>query len=417
MWLYLPSDILVSARDTAGSTLACPWPSETPCELWVTLSGKPQRRPLSWRGWKTRPWIRRLSGMTLKPSTAERGAALWILSLRDSPASRGASPGSGREPKTPAGSGRLSFGSLWTWEPGSCSWKTSQASLPGMDLNTSCPTLPRTGSMRNGCVSARERAVPATGGNECSSWPTSRSEDAEFCGGHRGATDSLLAATRAWPTPDSNPEAPNSSTNRGARWGGRRRRLTPCGLGNAAKQWPTPKVQDTKHTAMSPGEARRDGPCLASKAAIWPTPKTPTGGPEGRESKAARGAGGEDLLTKAQQWHTPRAIYGEHPGMSDRSHLTGQAQWATPRANEANQQNSRDAGQALSRQAPASMRHGPPSSPSTPTSPRRYLNPRFVEWLMGPPVGWTGSGCSATEWCRYRRLMRSALLRLVSRKG
>lgn len=31
-------------------------------------------------------------------------------------------------------------------------------------------------------------------------------------------------------------------------------------------------------------------------------------------------------------WATPRAIYGEHPGMRDESHLTGQVQmWATPR--------------------------------------------------------------------------------------
>ena len=31
-------------------------------------------------------------------------------------------------------------------------------------------------------------------------------------------------------------------------------------------------------------------------------------------------------------WLTPRAIYGEHPGMIDQSHLTGQVQWATPSA-------------------------------------------------------------------------------------
>ena len=31
---------------------------------------------------------------------------------------------------------------------------------------------------------------------------------------------------------------------------------------------------------------------------------------------------------------------------------------------------------------------GPQSSESAPTS-RRRLNPRFVEWLMGFPIGWT----------------------------
>lgn len=42
-------------------------------------------------------------------------------------------------------------------------------------------------------------------------------------------------------------------------------------------------------------------------------------------------------------------------------------------------------------------------------NPGLRLNPWFVEWLMGWPTGWTASECSATELCRYRRLMQSAL--------
>jgi DNA (cytosine-5)-methyltransferase 1 len=35
-------------------------------------------------------------------------------------------------------------------------------------------------------------------------------------------------------------------------------------------------------------------------------------------------------------WHTPRAIYGEHPGITSTTHLPGQAiMWATPRASDA----------------------------------------------------------------------------------
>ncbi len=41
------------------------------------------------------------------------------------------------------------------------------------------------------------------------------------------------------------------------------------------------------------------------------------------------------LENQAKQWHTPRAIYGEHPGMTDPSHLTGQAiNCSTPRASD-----------------------------------------------------------------------------------
>lgn len=48
-----------------------------------------------------------------------------------------------------------------------------------------------------------------------------------------------------------------------------------------------------------------------------------------------------------------------------------------------------------------------------PGSARPKLNPRFVEWLMGWPIGWTGSELAATEWSRWRQLSRSAFLRLV----
>lgn len=67
-----------------GLSLAAPPPSHT--ELFVTLSGRPTPRPSSWRGWRTRPWIRLLSGTKLKHSTAARGGALWISSLQDIPA-------------------------------------------------------------------------------------------------------------------------------------------------------------------------------------------------------------------------------------------------------------------------------------------------------------------------------------------
>ena len=41
------------------------------------------------------------------------------------------------------------------------------------------------------------------------------------------------------------------------------------------------------------------------------------------------------------------------------------------------------------------------------------LNPAFVEALMGWPIGWTGFGSVATEWCRWLRHMRGELSGLV----
>ena len=126
--------------------------------------------------------------------------------------------------------------------------------------------------------------------------------------------------------------------------------------------------------------------------------------------------------------------------------LPGQAKmWATPRAEERCQQNSRDDYVALSRQAPLwptlrtpdyeskpvtkttfsknsrplnevvcrSSRldlgcetHGGKSSKST-----RRLNPRFVAWLMGWPL--TDFGFSEMEWFHWRQRMRSSLFGLM----
>lgn len=46
-------------------------------------------------------------------------------------------------------------------------------------------------------------------------------------------------------------------------------------------------------------------------------------------------------------------------------------------------------------------------------SRRPQLNPMFVEWHMGWPIGWTGSELAATEWSRWRQLSRSEFLRIA----
>src|SRR5438132_285978 len=83
-WLYVPG--MPGLSSESGSS------SELITEPWLTLSGKPTQRPLSWRGWKTRPWIGHLFGTISRPSTATLGADSWISSLRDIPASHSVPP-------------------------------------------------------------------------------------------------------------------------------------------------------------------------------------------------------------------------------------------------------------------------------------------------------------------------------------
>jgi len=42
------------------------------------------------------------------------------------------------------------------------------------------------------------------------------------------------------------------------------------------------------------------------------------------------------------------------------------------------------------------------------------LNPLFVEWLMGWPIGWTDFAPLETASSRYKQLLRTELSRLVS---
>lgn len=78
MWLYIPTALSTSAPVPACSD----WPLNLPLAEeyapFVTSKGTPTQRPLSWRGWKTKPWIRRLSGMMYTVSQAHNLALSWI---------------------------------------------------------------------------------------------------------------------------------------------------------------------------------------------------------------------------------------------------------------------------------------------------------------------------------------------------
>jgi len=187
---------------------------------------------------------------------------------------------------------------------------------------------------------------------------------------------SLGTLAQMWPTPDTNPEAPNSSTNRGKNWGGKRRRLTTQGLGNRAEEWattlakgwPTPAARDGDNRGADPARvgdpARHGGSNLDDHAALWMTPQA-------HDAGTARSANAE----AADRHHRPHDLQNQAKG------------WSTP--------NARDhKGQDLP------GRNGSPSLPAqvmqmagaagSPQEARPRLNPAFVEALMGFHPGWTG---------------------------
>ncbi len=117
--------------------------------------------------------------------------------------------------------------------------------------------------------------------------------------------------------------------------------------------WPTPRAEDSEQT----GGHRGSPDTLTSAARMWPTPKSEPSKPDfaraGRE-----GSGGDDLATAvARMFPTPTVQDAENCG--------GPSQ---------------------------SERNTPPLNAVAGGS----LNPQFVEWLMGYPLGWTDCEVSET---------------------
>ena len=134
------------------------------------------------------------------------------------------------------------------------------------------------------------------------------------------------------------------------------------------KQWATPrsgKTTDENPETWALRQAKGDVATMPLTAQVkaWATPRTPTGGPESAQRKQELGrttSGGGDLASQAMtQWGSPRTgIRGDTHFSYDRGKHN------------------------IEEQAGASMKGG------------GKLNPRWVETLMGLPIGWTMPSCT-----------------------
>lgn len=175
------------------------------------------------------------------------------------------------------------------------------------------------------------------------------------------------------------------------------------GNGSSSSRWPTPAARDFKgangadHLENGTGRLHLDQ--LPNFVAhLWSTPRASDGEKGGPNQSF--GAGGVPLPAQASQWQTPSVADttgGRMTRSGDRSGemlLKGQAA-------------------AFSLRDQTTETPGLPSS-THPRTSRPQLNPMFVEWLMGWPIGSTAFGCSETGLSRYRQLSRTALSSLAS---
>ncbi len=264
------------------------------------------------------------------------------------PANRSRKPGKGKAKKTRATSGLTSSTQFAQYDPDTHSWKTCEATLLSAS-ETFSPTLPPAGILQSGRLSPRPRLALHIAGIASSSWPTPTavqrpnegnvrmlrakvlaeeitSEEAEAMLG-KSVWEAQGKIPALWPTPTTQEvEHPNAVWNENGRRISSTGTTHSMGLADAVHFWPTPTVNDSKNVNPKPNRSKS----LVSE------------------------------VNRVEQWPTPTASsWGS----------TGHRQILERREREG----------TITEEERRGMTSGNGGK----------LNPTWVEWLMGFPLGWT----------------------------
>lgn len=268
-----------------------------------------------------------------------------------------------------------------------------------------------------GQESREEKLLPAQA--EDTKWPTPRAisggaESAESAERKKalGRTEAgggdLQAAAQNWPTPN----VPNggrisadSVGPTGMTPDGRKRQVS---IETAVANWPTPKARDYRDGAgeSAAGRESPDPNCVAERFPSGPLDLTrwadgpscfladPIWLPQSPTSPETSGRGVSSLQ---RNWPTPYGMCGSGEGQkygSGGEFAKAIISWPTPAATDSM------GARNLTCKRPEGTKHHngitltdtiqPTKEQSSATKAR--LNPRFVEWLMGAPIGWTDFG-------------------------
>jgi len=119
------------------------------------------------------------------------------------------------------GSGGTSFALLWTYDPDTSSWRTSQVSLFAVSPTSSSDRWPRRGLMRNGSVYALPTWARPTSASGSSSLPTPTARDHKDGSASSCANVPVNGLLGRWvhtfPTPTATPHGRNRSPSGGAK--------------------------------------------------------------------------------------------------------------------------------------------------------------------------------------------------------
>lgn len=345
-------------------------------------------RPPSWLSAKmTEPSRLSRSGMTCELLTASRGEAVLMLFLEGFPVRtfppQDVEPGS-RGPG--AGSGGSSPAYLGRFDPASHSLKTPPSLFPE-DSMLSSPTLPRWGLVRGGELWGLTMAGLLTSGTESGFWRTpsategsggGQAGEKRLEGGHTMRLRDQIKSPGMWPTPSASDNRPRGNLS-------------------------TPSIQrrlsSGRQVNLSMVVHGDPGPGILNR---WPTPSATDGDRGGTITPGMTGQSLPQAVNTSERFPTPRATDGSHGGPNQRdskgnpSLANLAAKFPTPKSRDWKGQSQRVIHGPMDSLANLDRGDGAPIG--------GQLNPSWVEWLMGWPIGWTDCEPLATdrfhEWLR-----------------
>ena len=384
----------VFAQDMRASALDCTAVSQI-FEQSLTARGKHSLSRIWLRRWKTDSWIRPLFSQTLELSLGKNSLKSWLeeFSRLGGLVSPLVAQANAKQPRMNAGSSTSLQMELPLCGPVFFSPKTSKGFYQ-QKCQTALPFLATASRDWKAYItelrqaySARLNAAHRTNASGCSSWPTiSVNESKNSVGGSQMDRKSIplgtmaamhgLAGPMSWPTPQA--QDTNRSPEAYAAAKEKHGSALQQSLNNAVHQ----------HGPAVPASSSTDGNLPES----WPTPNSQPAQRKlinGKNQSTKTGQiYGTSIAQAVQQWQTATVSTGANRqkdgSMTDK--LDQQVKnWATARSGMARGSKfTYDRGKGnIEEQAGASVRGG------------GKLNPRWVETLMGLPVGWTMPSCAS----------------------
>jgi hypothetical protein len=322
------------------------------------------------------------SSQTLEVPILDQWPGWWTSLQRGSPASHTPSPASEREQTTNETSGPIPYEPLARWDPDGCCWRTSQVSFLTDTLEPLSGSFPRLGMTADGVLYPLGTLAPHTEETDGGAWRTPAAQEPgidperlEGESGHRmydketktQADGSYKPGLRTQASEWRSPSTPTGGADPTSLERGHQQHLQ-----DQVMTWPVASATDlpNKHANIKKWGGLNSLTSMAEET-DWPTPRA-----NKVTSVTQEGAQRRLPQRRLEDW---AAI--DWPTPQERDYRTGQE---TPHGR--GQSNLNDfitTEGPSSHQGPETGEYGKPSS-----KVNRRLNPLFVTWLMGLPIGW-----------------------------